>query len=83
MLINHAPHPAASKVFLNWLLSKEGQTTFSRGMGYVSRRVDVSADHVPAYWIPQAGVKYWPGYYEEDARMSPEQEKFLKSLFGR
>ena len=83
MLINHAPHPNASKVFLNWLLGKDGQTAFSRGMGYVSRRLDVSSDHVPSYWIPKPGVKYWPGYYEEDAKMSPEQEKFLKSIYGR
>ena len=75
MFINRAPHPNAGKVFLNWLLTKDGQTAFSTGMGYVSRRVDVSTDHVPPYWVPKAGVKYWPGYYEEDATMSPEQEK--------
>lgn len=83
MLVNQAPHPYASKVFLNWLLSKNGQTAFSTGMGYVSRRVDVSSDHVPSYWVPKPGVKYWPNYYEEDAKMSPEQEQFLKATFGR
>jgi iron(III) transport system substrate-binding protein len=83
MLINRAPHANASKVFLNWLLTKDGQTAFCKGMGYVSRRVDVSTDHVPSYWVPKPGVKYWPGYYEEDATMSDEQEKFLKTLFGR
>lgn len=83
MFMNRAPHPNAGKVFLNWLLTKEGQTVFSKGMGYVSRRVDVPSDHVPSYWVPKDGVKYWPGYYEEDAKMSPEQVKFLKSLFGR
>jgi iron(III) transport system substrate-binding protein len=83
MLINHAPHPNASKVFLNWFLGKEGQTAFSRGMGYVSRRLDVPSGHVPSYWIPKPDVKYWAGYYEEDAKMSPEQANFLKTLFGR
>jgi ABC-type Fe3+ transport system substrate-binding protein len=83
MVMNKSPHPNAGKVFLNWLLSKEGQTVFSKGMGYVSRRVDVSSAHVPSYWVPQNGVKYWPGYYEEDAKMSPEQVKFLKSIYGR
>ena len=62
---------------------KDGQTAFSRGMGYVSRRIDVSSDHVPSYWVPKAGVKYWPGYYEEDAKMSSDQETFLKATFGR
>jgi len=83
MFVNRAPHPNAGKVFLNWLLTKEGQTVFSKGMGYVSRRLDVATDHVPSYWVPKEGVKYWPGYYEEDATMSPEQVKFLKSIFGR
>ena len=83
MFVNRAPHPNAGKVFLNWLLSKEGQTAFSKGMGYVSRRLDVSTEHVPSYWVPKDGVKYWHGYYEEDAIMSPEQTKFLKSIFGR
>ncbi len=83
MLINQAPHPNASIVFLNWLLGKDGQTAFSRGMGYASRRLDVSSNYVPPYWVPKPGVKYWPGYYEEDAKMSPDQEKFLKATFGR
>jgi ABC-type Fe3+ transport system substrate-binding protein len=83
MFANRSPHPNAGKVFLNWLLTKEGQTVFSKGMGYVSRRSDVPTDHIPSYWVPKPGVKYWAGYYEEDAKMSPEQEKFLKSLYGR
>ncbi len=83
MFVNRAPHPNAGKVFLNWLLTKEGQTAFSKGMGYVSRRLDVPTDHVPSYWVPKDGVKYWAGYYEEDATMSPEQITFLKSIFGR
>lgn len=83
MYINRAPHPNAGKVFLNWLLGKEGQTAFVRAMGYVSRRKDVSTDHVPPYWVPQEGIKYWPSYYEEVAVMSPEQGKFLKEVFGR
>jgi ABC-type Fe3+ transport system substrate-binding protein len=83
MVMNKSPHPNAGKVFLNWLLTKEGQTAFSKGMGYMSRRLDVPTDHVPSYWVPKEGVKYWAGYYEEDATMTPEQVKFLKSIFGR
>jgi hypothetical protein len=41
MLVNKAPHPNATTVFLNWFLTKEGQTVWSKGMGYVSRRLDV------------------------------------------
>jgi len=83
MLVNRAPHPNAAKVFLNWILTREGQTAWSNAMGYVSRRLDVPTDHIPSYWIPKPGVKYWPSYYEEDSTLTPEQEKFLKEIFGR
>jgi len=39
-----APHPNATKVFVNWFLGKEGQEAYARGRGDyggVSRRVDV------------------------------------------
>ena len=51
-LMNHAPHPNAAKVFINWLLSREGQTVFQNvisvpGDARNSRRIDVSKDHIP------------------------------------
>jgi iron(III) transport system substrate-binding protein len=51
-MFNRAPHPSAAKVYTNWLLSKEGQTTFVRSMGYVSNRLDVPTDHVPEWRVP-------------------------------
>src|SRR5579862_5835558 len=45
-LFNKAPHPNAAKVYLNWLLTKQGQTGFVRALGYVSARLDVPTDHV-------------------------------------
>ncbi|HEY7167186.1 MAG TPA: extracellular solute-binding protein [Candidatus Binatia bacterium] len=52
-LLNHAPHPNAAKVFINWLLSREGQTLFQKvisvpGDARNSRRIDVPKDHIPA-----------------------------------
>ncbi len=45
------PHPNAAKVFINWLLTKEGQTVFSKGYLRPSARLDVSTagfeDSVP------------------------------------
>jgi ABC-type Fe3+ transport system substrate-binding protein len=40
-MIKNAPHPNATKVYLNWLLSKEGQTLVSDGTGLESIRSDV------------------------------------------
>jgi iron(III) transport system substrate-binding protein len=40
-IIKNPPHPNATKVFVNWLLGKEGQEIFSRSMGQATRRLDV------------------------------------------
>lgn len=36
-----SPHPNATTVFVNWLLTREGQTVFSQGFGLPSNRTDV------------------------------------------
>ncbi|HSK30000.1 MAG TPA: extracellular solute-binding protein [Candidatus Limnocylindria bacterium] len=53
-IIKNAPHPNAAKVFVNWLLSAEGQNVFSRALGQPTRRLDVDTrwtkefGHTPA-----------------------------------
>lgn len=51
-LINKAPHPNASKIALNWLLSREGQIAYQRiflqgNDGPDSMRIDIPKDKVP------------------------------------
>jgi len=51
-LMNRAPHPNTAKVFINWLLSRDGQTLFQKvlstpGDARNSRRIDVPKDHIP------------------------------------
>ncbi len=63
-LMNRAPHPNAAKVYINWLLSREGQTAFQRaisspGDAKNSRRIDVPKDHIPASERRGEGVKYF------------------------
>ncbi|HLY66693.1 MAG TPA: extracellular solute-binding protein [Chloroflexota bacterium] len=40
-LVNKAPHPNAAKVFMNWLLTQEGQVAYTKATLYNSRRLDV------------------------------------------
>ena len=42
-LIDKAPHPNAARVYLNWLLSQDGQSAWHTGTGRTSRRADVPA----------------------------------------
>ncbi len=57
-------HPNAARVFINWLLTKEGQTLFSQSFGNPSSRADVSTKEFSPLLVPVAGKKY---YSEMDA----------------
>lgn len=42
VLLKNAPHPNAAKIFINWLLSKEGQAAYHNAQGTWSARTDVT-----------------------------------------
>lgn len=50
-------HPNAATVFINWLLSKEGQTIFARNQGSISQRTDVVPEGIDPRFLPQPGEK--------------------------
>ncbi len=52
-----APHPNATTVFANWLLTREGQTVFSKGFGSPSLRADVPVEGFFPIMLPQPGEK--------------------------
>ena len=51
-VVKNSPHPNATKVFVNWLLSKEGQEAYGRGIGQATRRLDVDTK-----WLVEFGSK--------------------------
>lgn len=58
-LLNRAPHPNTAKVFINWLLSREGQIAYQKIEGHNdSLRIDIPKDDVPLHIRRQKGVKY-------------------------
>lgn len=50
-------HPNAATVFINWLLTKEGQTIYSRSRGTPSMRLDVSTEGINPAFIAQPDEK--------------------------
>jgi len=79
-MFSKAPNPNAAKVYLNWLLSKDGQTGFARVNGYISARLDVPTDHSP--WrvpIPGAIKTYTPQAMEVKEPLT----NLLKELWGQ
>lgn len=81
-MLNDAPHPNAAKIFLNWILTREAQTVYSRKDLYQSARLDVLTDHLPEYMKRKEGVPYLRMDTEEIANESYKyREKFAK-IFG-
>ena len=56
---NKAPHPNATRVFVNWLLSKEAMEIYSRGYGAATLRTDVDESFLNPQTIPKRGVDYF------------------------
>jgi iron(III) transport system substrate-binding protein len=50
-ILKNSPHPNATKVFVNWLLSRDGQEIFTRGMGVGTRRLDIDTK-----WLKEFGI---------------------------
>jgi ABC-type Fe3+ transport system substrate-binding protein len=75
-LVKNAPHPNAARVFIDWILSKDGQT-FMASLGEQSSRTDVPWN--PRLWDPKQ-----PFFVVQ----SPDSGKYnqvvqeFKSLFG-
>ena len=80
-IFNRAPHPNAAKVYINWLLSKEGQTINARATGYISNRLDVPTDHAAPWRVPQPGsIKT---YTQEAIDKKDDLLPILTEVFGR
>jgi iron(III) transport system substrate-binding protein len=65
ILLKNAPHPNASKVFLNWLLSQDGQSRFTRAMGQSTRRFDVDTRWTKEFGHTSAKEGLTPQKYDE------------------
>jgi iron(III) transport system substrate-binding protein len=80
-LMSRAPHPNAARVFLNWILTREGQTLMTTTIGLPSRRLDVPTAHLLPVMVPQPGQKYIE-YTEDSTAGAEEAERLAKEIFG-
>ena len=65
VLIKDGPHPNAAKVFINWLLSQEGQTVFTKALGQPTRRLDVDTKWTREFGHVAAKEALTPEKYDE------------------
>jgi iron(III) transport system substrate-binding protein len=86
-LMNQAPHPNAARVFINWLLSREGQASFQKVMNSAdllveSMRVDIAKDPLPAAQRRVAGTRYIIMDTPERSNQEPVN-KLLKEIIKK
>ena len=81
-LVNRGPNPNAAKVYINWLLSKETQTKWSRISGFWSRRRDVPQDHLDPAIIPDENKidSYQLNYKEHWVKKRKNIVKYLRTI---
>jgi len=86
-LMDHAPHPNAAKVFINWMLSREGQQLWQDAQQEASTRLDLTSTNYPDWFknsVPKPGEKYvdvhaWDFVLTDE----PTVQKAVRQLLGR
>ncbi len=77
-LLNKAPHPNAAIIFINWLLSKEGQFLIQNATGKNSMRIDIPSDQIDPTHARQPGIKYFLDPYNNEKFALQESDKYLE-----
>jgi iron(III) transport system substrate-binding protein len=79
-VVKNAAHPNAAKVFLNWLLGKEGQEIYGKAMGQATRRLDVDTK-----WLVENGTRASKDFLsvEENQRRENSSEEVLTQLWPK
>ncbi|HWP58115.1 MAG TPA: extracellular solute-binding protein [Candidatus Acidoferrales bacterium] len=84
VLMAGAPHPNAAKVFVNWMLSKEGLQIYARGEEAATLRTDVDESFLPPERIPRPGINYFDTFDWEWTVSGKEKVRLrLKEILGR
>jgi len=79
-VVKGSPHPNATKVFINWLLGKEGQEIYGRAMGQATRRLDVDTQ-----WMVEHGVRASKDFLsvEENNRLENYGEDTINNYWAK
>lgn len=82
--LKNAANPNAGAVFINWLLSRNGQQVITKVLGEPSLRKDVPTTDLPDYIVPKAGVPYEDQYGADFlANQAPSLNQTIIELLGQ
>ncbi len=81
-VLKGGPHPNAAKLFLNWILTKEGGALASKLIGGQSARLDVSAEGIDPSMVRHEGQKYLNTISEAYDMKKDEMQKIAPDVFA-
>ena len=83
-LMSKAPHPNAARIFLNWIVSKEGLEIYARAEGRAALRTDSDESFIPPDQIPKPGINYFDTFdWEFTVREKEKIRLRMKEILGR
>lgn len=84
VLLDKAPHPNAAVIFLNWLLSREGQIKWSQAGVKQSTRIDIPPPEEldPLIARREPGMKYVNSDTEELLMKTDKHIEMAREIFG-
>jgi iron(III) transport system substrate-binding protein len=83
-VVKNAPHPNATKVYLDWHLGRDAQLANSKAITYASLRRDVPTDHLNPVVVPEEGVEYFKDYKQEyQERRGREVQPLVEAVLRR
>ena len=83
VIVRNAPHPNALRVYVDYLLSLEGQLEWSKAAGFASLRGDVPKDHVQDILVPKENMAYRDISIRRYVDLREEIVQFIKSVLSR
>jgi len=82
VVMKDRPHPNATRVFLNWYLSKPVEMALAKEMGEDTRRTDVPQQVEPAQQrLP--GIKYYEAQNEENTPAARKAQELIAKFRGK
>ena len=77
-VIKNPPHPNATKIFINWFLSREGQEAYQKAIGEPTRRLDVDSPKEPYAVRPAREFMTVEQYHQFESHTEEKQESIRK-----
>ncbi len=78
-ILSKGPHPKATQLYANWLLSKEGSTIWSNALELASPRTDVPPGSIDPDTVPRPG-DYFPD--EDQLQLRIDMRQLAVDIFG-